>query len=144
MDERGLIFTIDSVLALIPIFIIIFAITNISDSEINSLPHHVSSVQCAQDLLEVMSNQNNLGDNILLNMADILSRNGNSDLGIEEAGKIAGFYLNNTLKNSKYSLSEINRLNRTIVSNGDIKNAYEISVGFKTCKNYIFKLYIWN
>ena len=143
MDDRGLIFTIDSVLALIPVFLIIFAITNISDSGISSI-HHVNSIHNAQDLLEVMSNQNKLGDSVLLNIANILSRNGNSDKEIKEAGEIAESYLNTTLKNTKYSLMETNKLNKTIASNGDIKNAHEISVGFKTCKNYIFKLFIWN
>ena len=142
MDKKGLILTLDSVLALIPIFIIIIAVTNINNSEL--VPFHHSSIYKAQDTLEIMSNQNKIGYNILQNMADVLYQNGNSEVGIKEAGKIAGSYLNKSLGNSKYSLMEINQLNKTIISNGDIKNAKEISVGFKSCKNYIFKLNVWN
>ena len=144
MDKKGMIFTLDSVLALIPIFIVMIALTNISNFESASYPHQINSIQNAQDILETMSNQNKLGNNILQNMAEILSKNNNNETGIKEAGKIAQYYLNNTVRNSKYSLIETNKLNRTITSNGDIKNANKISVSFKSCKNYIFKLCIWN
>ena len=144
MDKKGLIFTLDSILALIPIFIIMVALTNISNFESTPFPHQINTIQNAQDILEIMSNQNKLRNNILQNMADVLYRNNNNETGIKEAGEIAQHYLNNTLKNSKYSLMETNQLNKTIVSNGDIKNANKISVSFKSCKNYIFKLCIWN
>jgi predicted PurR-regulated permease PerM len=144
MDKKGLIFTLDSFLALIPILIVMVALTNIISSEITPFSHQINSIQNAQDILEIMSTPNKSGNNILQNMANTLSRNGNSQTGIKEAGEIADYYLNNTLGKSKYSLMETNQLNKTISSRGDIKTAHEISVSFKSCKNYIFKLYIWN
>ncbi|MGZ7107940.1 MAG: hypothetical protein ACXVHW_03125 [Methanobacterium sp.] len=145
MDNKGLIFTLDSALALISIFIVIVTVANISDSGLTSSSKQVRSIHNAQDILEIMAtNQNDLGYSVLQKVANALSGNENSQSGIEEAREISGFYLNKTLGNSKYSLMEINQLNKTIASNGDIKNANETSVGFKSCEGYFFKLYIWN
>lgn len=143
MDNKGLIFTLDAALALIPIFIVLITVVNISGSELYS-SHQVSLVQNAHDTLEIMgTNQSGLKQNILQNIAFVLIENSNSEEGVQESGKIAGSYLNKTLGSSKYSLIEINQLNKTIVSNGDMKNADDVSVGFKSYGNYIFKLYIW-
>jgi hypothetical protein len=145
MDNKGLIFTLDSVLALIPIFIIIIAVANISDSGLISSTGQVRSFCNAQDTLEIMAtNQNELHSNVLQNMATVLAENSDSEKGINEAEKIACIYLNKTIGSSKYNLMEINQLNKTIASNGDMKDANDISVGFKSSGNYIFKLYIWN
>jgi hypothetical protein len=142
MDNKGFIFTLDAALALIPIFIVIVAVANIGDLGVSP---QARFAQNAQDTLEIMSNpHNNVDSSIIQNMADILAANNNSDGGIQEAGKIADSFLNKTLPNSKYSMIEINQLNRTITSNGDINKAKDTSVGFKSSGNYIFKLYIWN
>lgn len=137
MDEKGLVSTLDAVLALIPVFIIIAAVANVSDPGYSS--KQVRYIQDAQDTLEIMTSSN-----VLQNTASVLTLNNNSKEGIHEAGKIAGPYLNKTLGNSNYSLMEIGELNKTIVSSGDIKKADDISVGFKSCEKYIFKLYVWN
>lgn len=137
MDEKGLIFTSDAVLALIPVFIIIAVVANVSDS--GSVSKQVRYIQDAQDTLEIMTSSY-----VLQNTASILALNNNSEEGIKEAGKIAGPYLNKTLGNSKYSLMEISELNKTITSRGDIKEARDISVGFKSYGNYTFKLCVWN
>lgn len=137
MDEKGLIFTSDAVLAMIPVFIIIVAVANVSDS--GSVSKQVRYIQDAQDTLEIMTSSY-----VLQNIASILALNNNSKEGIKEAEKIACPYLNKTLGNSKYSLMEISELNKTITSRGDIKEARDISVGFKSYGNYTFKLYVWN
>lgn len=145
MNEKGLIFTLDAVLALIPVFIIIAAVANVGDSGSLYSSKQIRHIQDAQDTLEIMTtNQNGLNSNVLQNISSILALNNNSDGGVQEAGKIAGPYMNKTLGNSKYSLMEISELNKTIVSRGDIKKAGDISVGFKSCEKYIFKLYVWN
>ena len=144
MDNKGLIFTLDSILALIPIFIIIVAVGNINDSGLIYPSQNVRSIQDAQDTLELMTQSNSLETSILQDITSILIESKNSEGGVQKAGEIAGPYLNKTLGNSKYGLVEINPFNKTIISNGDMKNAKDISVGFKSCGNYIFKLYIWN
>jgi len=139
MDEKGLIFTIDTVLALIPVFIIIAAVANVSVSGLTYSSKQVRHIQDAQDTLEIMTSSN-----VLQNTASILALNNNSEEGIREAGKIAGPYLNKTLGNSNYSLMEISELNKTIVSSGDIKKANDVSVAFRSSGKYIFKLCVWN
>ncbi|MEN4006792.1 MAG: hypothetical protein PQ964_05520 [Methanobacteriaceae archaeon] len=141
MDEKGLVFTLDAVLALIPVFIIIAAVANVGDS--GSASNQNRYIQDAQDTLEIMTAQNSLNSNVLQNIASILALNNNSEAGIQEAGKIAGSYLNKTLGNSNYSLMEVSELNKTIAFRGDIKKANDVSVGFKSCGKYIFKLYVW-
>lgn len=144
MDNKGLILTLDSVLALVSIFIIIVTVSNISSSGLTS-SSQVRSTQNAQDTLEIMAtNQINSYPSVLQQITYILMENNNSEEGITEARKISEFYLNKTLVNSKYTLIEINQLNKTITSSGDIRNANDTSVGFKSCEGYIFKLYIWN
>ena len=143
MDNRGMIFTLDAALALIPIFILLTAVANASDSS-PIYSSHIRSIQNAQDNLDIMSSDtDNYNSNIIKNIADILIENNDSDAGINEAGKIAGYYLNKSIKNSNYCFMEVNQMNKTIVSNGDIKDAFDTSVGFKSCGNYIFKLYLW-
>ncbi len=143
MDNKGLIFTLDSALALVPVLIVIVAVINIGYSGLSPSSKHLRSVHNAQDTLEIMATTpNSLNYSILQKMAAALSRNNAS--GIEECGNIAGIYLNNTLGNTKYCLMEINRLNKPITSSGDMKNASEISVGLKSCEGYVFKLYIWD
>jgi len=144
MDNKGLIFTLDSFLALIPIFIIIAAVANVSDSGLTYSSQQVRPIQDAQDALEIMTHSNGLESTVLQEITSALIESENSDGGIQKSGEIAGPYLNKTLGNSKYSLVEINQLNKTIASNGDMKNAKDISVGFKSCGDYIFKLCIWN
>lgn len=141
MDKKGLIFTLDSALALVPVIIVIVAVMNIGYSGLTPSSKHLRSVHNAQDTLEIMAtNQNSLNYSIIQKMAAALSVNEQS--GIEDCGNIAGTYLNKTLGNTKYCLMEINRINRTIASNADMKNASKISVGFKSCEGYVFKLYI--
>jgi len=142
MDEKGLIFTSDAVLALIPVFIIIAVVANVGNS--GSVSNQVRYIQDAQDTLEIMTANQNSYSNVLQNIASILARNNNSEKGIQEAWKIAGPYLNKTLVNSNYRLMEISEINKTLASRGDIKNARDISVGFKNYGNYTFKLYVWN
>lgn len=142
MDNKGLIFTLDSALALVPVLIVIVAVMNIGYSGLSPSSKHLRSVHDAQDTLEIMATPNSLNNSILQKMAAALSRNNAS--GIGECGNIAGIYLSNTLGNTKYCLMEINQLNKTITSSGDMINASEISVGLKSCEGYVFKLYIWD
>ncbi|MGB9936393.1 MAG: hypothetical protein ACPK7O_01605 [Methanobacterium sp.] len=144
MDNNGFIFTLDATLALIPIFIILAAVVSTGNPDIHS-SEQIRLTHSAQDALENMARiQNGTESNIFQKMAYILSLNNNSDNSIKETGRISGSYLNKTLGNLKYNLTEISELNKTIAFNGDMKNAKDISVGFKSYENYIFKLYVWN
>ena len=52
--------------------------------------------------------------------------------GINEAGQVVSIYLNQTLNNTKYDLTET-QLNVTIAANADMKEASDVTVNIKSC-----------
>lgn len=145
MDDKGFIFTIDAALALIIVFILIGSLTYLSESQLTS-PGQTRISHDAQDTLETMATYKNgpEGLTILQNVSNTLTANNNSAAGINEAGQVAGAYLNRTLDSGKYNFTEVNQLNSTIVANANMKDASNIAVGVRSYDDYIFKLYIWN
>jgi len=142
MDNNGFVFTLDAALALIIVFIALAAVASITESPLSSqirLSHN------AQDVLETMATYNRSPEepSLLQNVAGILSANKNDQTGIKEAGQAAGAYLNQTLNNTKYNLTET-QLNATIAANADMKEANDIAVGVKSCDGYIFRLCVWD
>ena len=142
MDNKGFIFTLDTVLALIIAFIALAAVVSITESPLSSqtrLSHN------AQDVLETMATYKKGPEepSVLQNIASILSANKNDQTGIKEAGQVAGTYLNQTLNNTKYNLTET-QLNATIAANADMKEANNVAVGVKSCDGYVFRLCVWD
>ena len=142
MDNKGFVFTLDSALAIIIAFIALAAVVSITESPLSSqtrLSHN------AQDVLETMATYKKGPEepSVLQNVASILSANKNDQTGIKEAGQVAGAYLNQTLNNTKYNLTET-QLNATIAANADIKEANNIAVGVKSCDGYVFRLCVWD
>ena len=142
MDNKGFVFTLDAALAIIIAFIALAAVASITESPLSSqtrLSHN------AQDVLETMATYKKGPEepSVLQNVASILSANKNDQTGIKEAGQVAGTYLNQTLNNTKYNLTET-QLNATIAANADMKEANNIAVGVKSCDGYVFRLCIWD
>ena len=142
MDNKGFVFTLDAVLALIIVFIALAAVASITESPLSSqirLSHN------AQDVLETMATYKKSpeGPSVLQNIASILFANKNDQTGISEAGQVAGAYLNQTLNNTKYNLTET-QLNATIAANADMEEASDVAVGVKICDSYVFRLCIWD
>lgn len=142
MDDNGFIFTLDAALGLAIIFIVLAAVANVnipSSSQIR-LSHN------AQDTLETMGTYKTDPDGftVLQNVAFALAANNNDQKGIDDAEQTAGAYLNQTLGNVRYNLTETNQLNATIAANADMKNANDIAVGAKNCGDYTFRLYVWD
>lgn len=140
MDNKGFVFTLDAALAIIIAFIALAAVISITESPLSSqtrLSHN------AQDVLETMAAYKKGPEepSVLQNVASILSANKNDQTGIKEAGQVAGAYLNQTLNNTKYNLTET-QLNATIAANADMKDANNVAVGVKSCDGYIFRLCI--
>ena len=140
MDNKGFVFTLDAALAIIIAFIALAAVISITESPLSSqtrLSHN------AQDVLETMAAYKKGPEepSLLQNIASILSANKNDQTGIKEAGQVAGAYLNQTLNNTKYNLTET-QLNATIAANADMKEANNVAVGVKSCDGYVFRLCI--
>lgn len=147
MNEKGFILTMEAVIALIPLFIVLVAVTNISNDDITFSSQQIRITQDAQDVLETMAQYRNgtNSETLLQSMTFALIVNKNNQTGLREAGLIAGSFLNQTLKGMKYNFTEVNQLDgATIVSNANMDEAENIAVGSRSYGNYNFKLYVWD
>jgi len=144
LNNKGLFFSIDMVLALIPIFILILTITNT-----NIFPIHPSITKNyfmeAQDTSELMAQYRGFDDQTVLEeISQALSESKDPIQSIESAHNIAEPFLKKNLGNQNYLLVEINYLKgMEITSKGNFKEAKNVGVAVKTCGNYIYKLYVW-
>ena len=145
MDDKGIIFTLDAALGLIILFILLAAVISVSDYQLSS-SSQIRLSHDAQDTLETMSLYKTGPDGftVVQNVATILAAHNNDKTGIDEAGNVAGTYLNQTLGSVKYNFTEDNQVNATIAANADMKKASDIGVGVKSYQSYMFKLYIWD
>ena len=145
MDDKGIIFTMDAALGLIILFILLVAVAGINDSQLSS-PPQIRLSHDAQDTLETMAiyKTGPGGFTVIQNVAAILAAHNNDKTGFDEAGQVAGAYLNQTLGNSKYNFTEDNQVNATIAANADMRDAGNIGVGVKSYQSYMFRLYIWD
>ncbi|MDD1775242.1 MAG: hypothetical protein LUQ24_06910 [Methanobacterium sp.] len=140
MDNKGFIFTLDAVLALIPVFIVIMALSSSNDGALIQPSQQMRLSHQAQDTLDAMA-QYQISDLTLigeiskeLNEGD---RNGARDLARE--------FLDENLPGAKYKLIELNQLNgASIISTGDMDDAQNVAVGTKSYGNHSFKLYLWD
>ncbi|MGF7117285.1 hypothetical protein [Methanobacterium oryzae] len=146
MDDKGLIFTIDAALALIPIFIVLTTIASLGDDYLTFSSQQIRISHDAQDTLETMATYKQGTDSIcvLQNITETLMINKNNATGRTLAGTIASKYLNSTIRDAKYNLTEIKQLNTTIASNANMASANNTAVGVRNFGDYTFRLYIWN
>jgi predicted nucleotidyltransferase len=144
MDEKGFIFSWDAVLALIPVFVVITAIFNVNYSSLEDPNQDIRLSHMAEDSMNAMASyrQNN-GLSLLENISKVLSEHQNDVTGIKEAGKIAGPFLDKTLKGVNYRLTEENQINKTITASADFKGADNVEVSSRSYGGYIFKLWVW-
>jgi hypothetical protein len=144
MDDKGFIFTLDAVLALIPVFIVLITVSGVSQGNLIQPSQQIRIGHQAQDTLDAMA-QYHTGDETLIEEMVIFLESNNSASGVDAAGKLAGAFLDKTLPGTNYKLIELNQLNgKTIISKGDMDKAQNVAVGFKNHGNYTFKLYIWD
>lgn len=140
MNNKGFIFTLDAVLALIPVFIIILAISSSNTGELVLPSQQMRLSHQAQDTLDAMSNFRHSD----LTLIEEISRALNAD-DENTARTLAREFLDINLPLSHYELVEINKLKGNIIaSNGDIDKASNVAVGTKIYGNYIYKLYVWD
>jgi hypothetical protein len=146
MDEKGFTLSLDAVLALIPVLIVLAAVTSINYDSLTTQSQEIRLSHNAQDSIEAMAHyRQNDGSNTLQDLSNILLENQNDETGIKTAGQMAGSFLNKTLNGTNYSLTEETQLKgKVIASTADLKDASNVAVGVKNCGNYTFKLYVWN
>lgn len=141
MDDKGLAYTLDAVLALIPVIIVIFGVSNFMASV--EPAHHVHSSQNAQDILELMSYSKTNHISVLEKISLILSSGNNSRASITDAQKIASSFLDEKLAGTDYLLTEENQLRGEILAGKmDLKKEDNLATASRNCGNYTFRIYI--
>jgi hypothetical protein len=140
MDEKGAIFTIDAVLALIPILIVLMAVGNIQHPN-NSIPSS-SHIIDAQDMLNLLGEYQDGGEPILQRLVDELEINHNNQIGINKASEIVKPLLNKFLNGRSYIFKEKSVVNSTISSQGDILKCPQVTIATRNWGNYTFELQV--
>jgi len=145
MDKKGFIFTFDAILALIPVFIVLMAVSNVNQGDLILPSQQVRLNNQAQDTIDLMAQYGDSDLTLLEEISLVLKETHNTAAGVEAAGEIAGPFLEKNLPGAGYQLVELNQLNETIlISKGKMKNAPHIAVGSRSYGNYTFKLYVWD
>ncbi len=137
-EECGIFLCYDALLALLPIMIILAAVTTIQIDPSSSNLELVMFHQ-AQDTLDLMSvSANPLEPSTLEQISSSISDN-----NLESAQKIANNWLKRKLENRKYRLVEVNqRAGQEICSSPGMDNTKIVAVAVKSYKGYVYKLYI--
>ena len=144
MDKKGFIYTFDAILAIIPVFILIISVSSVNQGEMILPSQQIRLHHQAQDTLELMAQYYDSDITVLEEITLVLKANNNSAAGVEAAEKIASSFLEKNLPGSNYQLLEINQLNATIISKGNMENADNVAVGSINYGNYSFKLLVWD
>ncbi len=145
MDNKGFIFTLDAVLALIPVFIVLMTVSCVDQGDLILPSQQIRLSHQAQDAMDAMGQYRVSETTLIEEIVMILEANNNDATGVDAAGKLAGAYLDNNLLGMNYKLVELNQLDgSTIISKGDIDDAQNVAVGSKNYGDYSFKLYVWD
>lgn len=141
MDEKGFVYTLDTILALIPVMIVLFGVTHLTASP---EPHsQVISSQKAQDTMQLMA-QYTEGDGmtVLERISSILASGHNNEASIRKAGKIASSFLDKNFS-GKYILTEESQLNgKSLAGNLDLKSTMNVATASRNCGSYTFRIYV--
>lgn len=145
MDNKGFVFTLDAVLALIPVFIVLMAVSGVDQGSLILPSQQIRLTHQAQDALDAMAQYRASESTLIEEMVMVLQANNNDAAGVDGAGKLAGAYLDDNLPGMNYKLVELNQLDgATIISKGDMDDAPNVAVGSKNYGDYSFKLYVWD
>lgn len=139
MDDKGFIFTLDAVIALIPIFILIMALSSYNDGELILPTQQLRLGHQAQDTLDAMSQYQKSDLTIISEISQALKKG-----DMNKARNLAQNFLEMNLNGLNYEMVELNQLNgATITSTGNMDDAHNVAVGTKSYGNHTFKLYVW-
>ncbi len=141
MDEKGFGYTLDAVLALIPIMIILFGVNSIIASPESHQP--VVSSQKAPDTIELMAQyKDGEGMTVLNSISSVLTSGNNSEASIRKSGEIASSFLDKNVP-SNYLLTEESHLNgKPLAGKLDLKTANHVATATRNCGSYTFRIYI--
>lgn len=136
MDNKGFIFTVDAALMLIPIFIIIAAVSHVNLAVPNEAPYY--NTQDVMDTIYSTQNGNLISiANVITSTGTISSTNNNlTDLKSILLSYHTNYEFDYSKNNGTTFISLINSGNR-VNANGIVSSAT------RTYGNVIFRLYMW-
>lgn len=142
MDEKGFAYTLDAVLALIPIMIFLFGVSNFAASP--ESPIGIHSSQKAHDTMDLMVNYHEGNDRSLLErVSTILASSNNSQASVDSAGEIASNFLDKNLAGTEYLLTEENQLEGEVLAGKmELRNEDNVATASRNCGNYTFRIYV--
>jgi hypothetical protein len=138
MDDEGFIYTLDALLAIIPVLIVIIALGNVPSSS-NSL---ITKTGCddAQDAFDVLADYQDENKPVMQAMVDALEVNEDENR-IKKAESLIKPFLCKYLAGKSFELTETSQLNGTIIaSQGNVDLSPNIQVASKNWGNYAFQL----
>jgi hypothetical protein len=139
MDQKGFIFTFDAVLALIPLFLTIILISNLSVAPNSQSQVRIS--QSAQDCLDILAASQIEERTVMESM--VLTLKTDKEKGVEEARNLAKPVLDGLIGDKSYQLVETSQLNGTvIVSQGNLDSSPNLSTATRNWEDYTFVLYV--
>jgi hypothetical protein len=142
MDDKGFAYTLDAVLALIPVMIILFGVSNLAASPESQ--NQIYSSQKAQDTMDLMVQyKEGNGESVLEIMSSTLASGNNSESSINSASKIASDFLDENLPGLEYFFTEENQLDgEPLAGELDVKNTDNVATASRNCGNYTYRIYI--
>jgi hypothetical protein len=142
MDDGGFVYTLDAVLALIPVMIVLVGVSHLTESPQSYSETKISHV--AQDSLEMMA-QYHAGDGltVLESMSHTLSVYQNNATGINVTSTIATGFLDKNLVGREYLLCEESQLDGVrLAGRLNLENASNVNTASRNCGNYTYRLYV--
>lgn len=141
-DNKGFIFSLDAVLALIPVFIVLMAVSGVDQGSLVLPSQQIRLSNQAQDTMDAMAQYPSIDKSLIEEMVTVLKVNNND---ADTAKEVVHEFLNRTLPGRNYKLVELNQLNGdTIISKGNMDDAQNVAVGSRSYGNYSFRLYVWD
>ncbi len=142
MDDKGFAYTIDAILALIPVMIVLISVSNLAASPESQT--QIQSPQKAQDIMNLMVQYREGGGmSVLEKISSSLASGNNSKASVRNAAKIASCFLDENFPGKNYLFIEENQLNGEILAgNMDRKTIDNAATASRNCGNYSFRIYV--
>ncbi len=144
LDEKGNLYIIDAVLAVILLLIVFLALNTAISIPSPDYSYQTKDIKTAQDIMEILSGKVNVTDRTFLgDISAILSENKNSKEAIRQVSEMSKDKLDlYNLKN--YRFCENNVLGgEVLASSGDYSKASSISQASRAYGDYYYTLYVW-
>lgn len=143
MEDKGFLYTFDSIFAVTIMFIVIASLTHFLTLEHYLPSEYREKKYDAEDIMELMATYDTGNGTILERISHEIDSHQREE-AITEANNIVSEFLDSRFPDLKYNLTETNGFESvTIASNGDMSEADNINSATRNYKDHIFQLYIW-